>query len=50
MKAKIYCLCLHDNLLDKVKSLQYLPVGLGKQNFSDGWLADNTGINISNKS
>ena len=49
MKAKIYCLCLHDNLLDKVKSLQYLPVGLGKQNFSDGWLADNTGINISNK-
>ena len=49
MKAKIYCLCLHDNLLDKVNSLQYLPVGLGKQNFSDGWLADNTGINISNK-
>ncbi len=48
-KAKIYCLCLHNNLLDRVKSLQYLPVGLGKQNFSNGWLTDNTGVNISNK-
>ena len=48
-KAKIYCLCLEDNLLDNVKNLQYLPVGLGANNFSDGWLTDNSGENISNK-
>ncbi len=48
-KAKIYCLCLEDNLLNKVKNLHYLPVGLGANNFSDGWLSDKSGINISNK-
>ena len=48
-KAKIYCLCLENNLLDKVKNLQYLPVGLGTNNFSDGWLTDKSGKNISDK-
>ena len=45
----IYCLCLDDHLLAKVKKLNYIPVGLGKNNFSDEWLRDNTMINISEK-
>ncbi len=48
-KAKIYCLCLEDNLLDNVKNLQYLPGGLGAKNFSDGWLTNNSGENKSKK-
>ena len=44
-KAKIYCLCLEDNLLDRVKKLHYLPVGLGANNFSDGWITDNADFN-----
>ncbi len=47
--AEIYCLCLHDHLLEKVKSLNYIPVGLGKNEFSPGWLKDNTGKNITEK-
>ena len=31
------------------KELGYIPVGLGKEIFSDGWLRDNQGENISNK-
>jgi len=45
----IYCLCLNDNLLSKVKNLNYKPVGVGKSNFSNEWLRDNTKINISKK-
>tara|TARA_B110001452_G_C15222188_1_gene423686 strand:- start:863 stop:1675 length:813 start_codon:yes stop_codon:yes gene_type:complete len=45
----IYCLCLHDQLLDKVKNLNYVPVGLGKEKFSVNWLRDDIGKNISNK-
>ena len=46
---RMYCLCLDNHLLSKVKKLNYIPVGLGKANFSSGWLRDNTGDNISNK-
>jgi hypothetical protein len=49
VKAKIYCLCLHDELLNRVKELNYIPVGLGNNNFSDEWMLDKKGINISNK-
>lgn len=45
----LYCLCLHDHSLDLVKSLGYIPVGLGLNKFSNGWLRDNTGENISDK-
>tara|TARA_X000001036_G_scaffold402635_1_gene408574 strand:- start:2441 stop:3256 length:816 start_codon:yes stop_codon:yes gene_type:complete len=45
----MYCLCLDDSLLTKVKNLNYVPVGLGKNNFSTEWLRDNTKINISEK-
>ena len=46
---KTYCLCIHDELLEKVKKLNYIPVGLGEGNFKKGWLRDNTGKNISYK-
>ena len=46
---KIHCLCIHDELLDKVKKLQYLPVALGENNYREGWLRDNIGNNISHK-
>ena len=46
---EMFCICIHDELLDKVKALNYIPVGLGDKKFKSGWLCDNTGINISNK-
>ena len=46
---KIYCLCIHDELLDKVKKLNYIPVALGENNYQEGWLRDNIGNNISQK-
>jgi len=47
--AKIYCLCLDDNYLDKVNKLNYVPVGLGKNSFSKDWMTDDNGTNISKK-
>ena len=47
--AIIYCLCLHDDLLNKVNQLGYAPVGLGVNNFSSDWLTDLGGENISHK-
>ena len=46
---KIYCLCIHDELLEKVKNLNCIPVALGEGNYQKGWLRDNTGENISYK-
>ena len=46
---KIYCMCLEDHHFENVKALGYIPVGLGKNNFRDGWLRDYEGQNISNK-
>ena len=46
---KIHCLCIHDELLEKVKKLGYLPVALGEKNYREGWLRDNIGNNISQK-
>ena len=48
-KLKIYCLCLRDNNFNTVQKLGYTPVGLGDENFSNKWLKDDTGINISQK-
>ena len=45
----MYCICLHDRNYRTVKELGYIPVGLGKKSFSDGWLRDNQGENISEK-
>ena len=46
---KMYCLCLHEKTLSTVKSLGYIPVGLGDDIYSQDWLRDNTLENISNK-
>ena len=45
----MYCLDLNDSDYDKIVSLGYIPVGLGKDQFRNNWLLDNTGDNISNK-
>ncbi len=42
-------MCLHDHHLQNLKKLNYIPVGLGKNTFSNDWLKDNTGVNISYK-
>ena len=46
---KIYCMCLEDHHLENIKALNYIPVGLGKNNFRSEWLRDSVGQNISNK-
>ncbi len=46
---KMFCICLHNQLLDKVKNLNYIPVGLGDDQFDSGWIKDNLGKNISKK-
>ena len=34
---KIYCLCIHDELLEKVKKLNYIPVALGERDYQKGY-------------
>ena len=48
-KSKIYCMCLHEHHLNNLIKLNYIPVGLGKNKFSNSWLKDNTKNNISEK-
>ena len=45
----MFCLCIHDGLYSKIKSLNYIPVGLGKEIYNKDWLRDNTFNNISKK-
>lgn len=45
----MYCLSLNDEDYTKINSLNYIPVGLGKNKFGSKWLRDNNGINISEK-
>ena len=45
----IFCMCLQSHHLQNIKELGYTPVGLGNQDFSDEWIRDNTGENISYK-
>ena len=46
---KMYCLSLKNAHLNKIKKLNYIPVGLGKDEFNEQWTRDNTGMNISSK-
>jgi len=48
-ELKMFCLAIDDNLEDTIKSLSYIPVGLGSGKFSENWLRDNSGNNISEK-
>tara|TARA_B100001248_G_scaffold254020_1_gene231914 strand:- start:5061 stop:5876 length:816 start_codon:yes stop_codon:yes gene_type:complete len=42
-------MCLHEHHLENLKKLNYIPVGLGKNHFSNQWVKDNENINISQK-
>ena len=46
---KMFCLTLEPKHLDFIKSLNYIPVGLGDKIFSQEWLSDKKGNNISQK-
>jgi len=46
---KMFCISLNANHLNFIKQINYIPVGLGKNNFSTEWYRDNTGTNISQK-
>ena len=45
----MYCLSIDLSHLDTIKSFNYIPVGLGSDNFSKEWVRDNIGENISHK-
>ena len=40
---------IHNSNLNKIKNLNYIPVGLNKDNFSQEWVRDNKDDNISHK-
>ena len=46
---KMYCFSLANSNLDKIKKINYIPVGLGKEKFDKEWLRENTKDNISEK-
>ena len=45
----MYCISIDINDLKLIKELNYFPVGLGRSDFTDEWIKDNKGINISEK-
>ena len=45
----MFCISMKSNHLNTIKEFNYLPVGLGKDNFSKDWFLDNKGENISTK-
>ena len=48
-ELKMYCISIDENDLKLIEELKYIPVGLGSSNFSDKWIKDNRGVNISEK-
>ena len=48
-KLKMFCLSINDGIYDKIKKLNYIPVGLGDFEYKNNWLRDNTKENISFK-
>ena len=46
---QIYCISMEPSHLNFIKELGYIPVGLGEKSFSNDWMRDNTGDNISDK-
>ena len=46
---KMFCISLEPNHYNFIKSLGYIPVGLGDNDFNDDWFKDKLGINISSK-
>jgi hypothetical protein len=47
--CKMYCLCINNKDLKIIQNLDYIPVGLGADKFSNEWLTDKTLDNISHK-
>ncbi len=45
----MFCLSMNPNHLNLINEFNYVPVGLGKSNFSNAWIKDNSGENISEK-
>ena len=46
---KMFCISLNANHLNFIREINYIPVGLGEENFSSEWYRDNSGTNISKK-
>ncbi len=45
----MYCISINSKIFKKISELGYIPVGLGDSNFSNEWLTDKVGENISKK-
>lgn len=45
----MFCLSLYPDHLNNLKKINYIPVGLGANNFNNEWIGDRKGENISNK-
>ena len=45
----MYSLCLYPEHYSKIKEFNYIPVGLGNNEFDNRWRRDNSGENISSK-
>ena len=46
---KMYCFSLANSNLEKIKKINYIPVGLGKEIFDKEWIRDNTGNHMTEK-
>ena len=46
---KMYCITIFDDHYQKIKNLEYIPVGLGENITLNNFVTDKTGINISKK-
>ena len=45
----MYCISIDNSTFNKITNLGYLPVGLGDSQFSNEWITDKDGKNISDK-
>ena len=45
----MFCLSLYPDHLNNLKKINYIPVGLGANNFNNEWIGDKKGENISSK-
>ena len=48
-KVKIYCITINNDHFDKIKKLNLIPVGLGKNIINSEFITDKDGINIREK-
>tara|TARA_B100000686_G_C16782516_1_gene972929 strand:- start:1210 stop:2049 length:840 start_codon:yes stop_codon:yes gene_type:complete len=48
-KIKMFCVSMNSGHLNFINEINYIPVGLGGDNYSKEWFRDNSGISISEK-